>query len=55
MCGKTEEVMREWRKLRNDELNNLYSSSDTIRQIKSRRITWAEHGERMRQIRNVAI
>jgi hypothetical protein len=30
-------------KLHNEELHNLYSSPDIIRQIKSRRIRWAEH------------
>jgi hypothetical protein len=31
-----EEVMGEWSKLHNEELHNLYSSPDIIRQIKSR-------------------
>jgi hypothetical protein len=33
----------EWRKLHNEELNDLYSSPSTFRVIKSRRIKWAEH------------
>jgi hypothetical protein len=33
---KRDEVMREWRKLHNEELHNLYSSPDIIRQVKSR-------------------
>jgi hypothetical protein len=33
---KREEVMGEWRKLHNEELHNLYSSPDIIRQVKSR-------------------
>jgi hypothetical protein len=33
---KTDDVMGEWRKLHNEELHNLYSSSNIIRQIKSR-------------------
>jgi hypothetical protein len=37
------EVMGEWRKLHNEELRNLYSSPDIIRQIKSMRIKWAGH------------
>jgi hypothetical protein len=41
---KRDEVIGEWMKLHNEELHNLYSSPDTIRQIKSRQIngwdTW---------------
>jgi hypothetical protein len=33
---KRDEVKGEWRKLHNEELHNLYSSPDIIRQIKSR-------------------
>jgi hypothetical protein len=33
---KRDEVMGEWSKLYSEELYNLYSSSDIIRQIKSR-------------------
>jgi hypothetical protein len=33
---KRDEVMEEWRKLHNEELHNLYSSPDIIRQVKSR-------------------
>jgi hypothetical protein len=36
-------VTGEWRKLHNEELHNLYSSPDIIRQVKSRRIRWAGH------------
>jgi hypothetical protein len=32
---------REWRKLHNEELHNLYSSPDIIRIIKPRRMRWA--------------
>jgi thiosulfate reductase cytochrome b subunit len=35
---KRDEVTEEWRKLHNEELHNLYSSPDIIRQVKSRRI-----------------
>jgi hypothetical protein len=35
--------MREWRKFHNEELHNLYSSPDIIRQIKSRKMRWAGH------------
>jgi hypothetical protein len=40
---KRDEVTGEWRKLHNEELNDLYSSPITIRVIKSRIIRWAEH------------
>jgi hypothetical protein len=44
---KRDEVTGEWRKLHNEELHNLYSSPDTIRQVKSRRMRWAGHVARM--------
>jgi hypothetical protein len=33
---KRDEMTGEWRKLHNEELHNLYSSPDIIRQVKSR-------------------
>jgi hypothetical protein len=44
---KRDEVTGKWRKLHNEELHILYSSPNIIRQIKSRRIRWAEHVARM--------
>jgi hypothetical protein len=44
---KRDEVTGEWRKLHNEELHNLSSSSDSIRQVKSRRMRWAGHVARM--------
>jgi hypothetical protein len=42
VCGpKRDEVTGEWRKLHNEELNDLYSSSNIVRVIKSRRRRWA--------------
>jgi hypothetical protein len=40
-------------KLHNEELHNLYSSPDIIRQIKSRRMRWAGHVARMGEERKV--
>jgi hypothetical protein len=50
---KRAEVTREWRKLHNEELHNLYSSPDIIRQIKSRRMRWAGHVARMGEKKKV--
>jgi hypothetical protein len=41
----------EWRKLHNDELNDLYSSPNTVRVIKPRRTRWAGHVGRMGESR----
>jgi hypothetical protein len=38
LVPKRKEVTGEWRKLHNDELNDLYSSSNIFRVIKSRRM-----------------
>jgi hypothetical protein len=40
-------VTGEWNKLHGEELYNLYSSPDIIRQVKSRRMRWAGHVARM--------
>jgi hypothetical protein len=40
-------VTGEWRRLHNEELNDLYSSPNIIRVIKSIRMRWAEHIARM--------
>jgi hypothetical protein len=44
---KRNEITREWRKLHNEELIELYSSPNIIWVIKSRRMRWAEHVARM--------
>jgi len=37
----------EWRRLHNEELNDLYSSPNIVRVIKLRRIRWDRHVARM--------
>jgi hypothetical protein len=50
---KRDEVTGEWRKLHNDELKGLYSSPNSVRVIKSRRMRWAGHVARMGEGRGV--
>jgi hypothetical protein len=44
---KRDELTGEWKKLHNEELNDLYSSLIIVRVIKSRRMRWAEHVARI--------
>jgi hypothetical protein len=46
---KRDEVTGEWRKLHNEELHNLYSSSNITMQVKSRRVRWVGHVARMEE------
>jgi hypothetical protein len=47
---KRDEVTGEWRRIHNEELNTLYSSSNIIRVIKLR-MRWAGHVARIREWR----
>ena len=50
---RRDEVTREWRRLHNEELNELYSSTIIVRVIKSRRLRWAGHVARMGEEKGV--
>jgi hypothetical protein len=50
-----DEVTGGWRKLHNEELQNMYSSPSVIRMIKSRRIKWVEHVARMGRRMHIGI
>ena len=50
---KRDEVTGEWRKLRNEELNDLYSLPNIVRVVKSRRMRWTGHVARMGEDRGV--
>ena len=50
---RRDEVTREWRRLYYEELNDLYSSPNIVRVIKSRRMRWAGHVVRMDEERVV--
>ena len=50
---RRDEVTGEWRRLHNEELNDLYSSPNIVRVIKSRRMRWAGHVTRMGEERVV--
>jgi hypothetical protein len=49
---KRDEETGDWTKLHNEELQNLYSSPNIIRMIKSKRVRWAGHVARMGKNRN---
>jgi hypothetical protein len=44
---KRDELKEEWRKLHNEEQNDLYSSPNIVRFVKSGRMRWAGHVARM--------
>jgi len=50
---RRDEVMGEWRRMHNEDLNDLYSSPNIVLVIKSRRMRWAGHVARMGEERVV--
>ena len=50
---RRDEVTGEWRRLHNEEVNDLYSSPNIVRVTKSRRMRWAGHVARMGEGRRV--
>ena len=50
---RRDDVTGEWRRLYNEDLNDLYSSPNNVRVIKSRRMRWAWHVARMGEERGV--
>ena len=51
--AKRDEVTGEWRKLHNEELNDLYCSPNIVPVLKSRRMRRAGHVARMGERRDV--
>jgi len=45
--SKRDGVTGEWRKVHNEELNDLFSSPSIVRAVKSRRMRWEGHIARM--------
>ena len=50
---RRDELTGEWRRLHNEELNDLYSSPNIVWVIKSRRMRWTGHVARMGEERGV--
>ena len=50
---RRDEVTGEWRRLHSEELNDLYSSPNIVRVIKSRKMRWAGHVTRMGEERGL--
>jgi hypothetical protein len=53
--AKTDELTGEWGKLHNEELNYFYPSPTIVRVLRSRRMRWAGHVERMWERKGVLV
>ena len=53
--SRRDDVTREWGKLHNEDLNDLYSSPNIVRVIKSIRMRWAGHVARIGDRRVVLV
>jgi len=51
--SRWDKVTGQWRKLHNEELNDMYSSSNIVQVIKSRRMRWAWHVAHMGERRGI--
>jgi hypothetical protein len=51
--SRRDKVTGEWRRLHNEEVNDLYTSPNIVRVIKSRRVRLAGHVARMGEERGV--
>ena len=51
--ARRDEVTGEWRRLHNEELNDLYCSPNIVRVIKKKRMRWTAHRARMGERRGV--
>ena len=50
---KKDEVIREWKKLHIEKINDLYSSYNIVRVIKSRKMRWVGHVARIGERRGI--
>jgi hypothetical protein len=50
-----DKVTGEWRKLHNEELNELYFSNNIVRMIQPRRMRWSGHVAHMEERRGVQV